>query len=392
MDWGLARRWALGPSTLLFVACSGLNHDCVERRDCAAPEAIIEAGPRDEWWESGGAGPSESPRSIEPGGAGSGLVGASEEVAGGAGSVESAGSAGAADSPLDPPGIAALSPADGERGLSSDVRIVIAFTQAMDPRATEAAYRSSDLPSAALMFSWDQEQRLLTLTPRTPLAYGSEAVSLTYHYGFDGTARDQQGQALPAVEFSFRTLRQVALELSPDSELTGNWTDIQGEGIHNCLRHPPAPYQPTVCVGDDLHGARYWGFLSFDLSPIPDQATHILSARLLALATVYGAPDALGKNSVEHVAFNALGEAAMNAAPRALLGPFFNGVNAPSGSQVALDVDLSTALAEDYEDRSALQRRSQYRIGFANGSANSHWDDLELPTSDIRLAVSYLIP
>ncbi len=397
----------MGPLALWFVACSGLNHDCVELRNCRGPEAIIEGRPRDDWWENGGTGPSEWPGGFEPGGAGFDLAGAPDQAAGApsaaeaAGAGQAAGAAGTAgaagstdsvDSPLEPPRVVGVSPIDGARGISNDIRIAIAFSQAMDRAATEAAYHSSDLPRAALSFSWDEGQRVLTLTPRAPLPYGTGAVSLSYHYGFDGTARDLHGRALPAVEFSFRTLRQVALELWPDSERTGNWTDRQDEGIHNCLRHPQAPYEPTVCVGDDPQNVRYWGFLSFDLSAIPAQATQIASARLLALANVYGTPEALGKNCLEHVEFDTLGEAALNAAPSAVLGLFFNAAGLATGSPIALNVDLSAAIAEDYENRIALQHRSQYRIGFAQGSANSRWDDVELPTNGIRLAISYLVP
>ncbi len=262
----------------------------------------------------------------------------------------------------------------------------------MDRAATEAAYRSSDLPRAALSFSWDEGQRLLTLTPRAPLSYGTATMSLGYHYGFDGTARDERGQALPAVEFSFRTLRQAALELWPDSERSGTWSDAQSEGIHNCSRHPQAPDEPTVCIGDDSQNARYWGFLSFDLGLLPEQATRIDSARLSALANVYGAPEALGQSSLELVAFETLGEAALNAAPRAVLAPFVNAASLATHDPIALSVDLSAPVAEDYENRVALQYRSQYRIGFAQGSANSRWDDLELSTKSIRLAVGYLVP
>jgi len=369
--------WALGLLALWFGACSGLSHDCVEMRDCATPKDIIEAGPRGAWWESGGSGPFEASE------AGSAQAGALEEVAG---------SGGAFDAPATAPHIIGLVPSDAARGVSCDVRLVIAFSQAMDPVSTEAAYRSRDLPATGLSFEWDAGLRIVTLTPRAPLRYGDETGSIVYRYGFDGSARDLAGTPLPPTEFSFHTLRQVSVELPADDERTGNWTDTQSEGIHNCLRHPEAPYEATVCVGDDLRDVRYWGFLSFDLSPIPDQVGQIQSARLRASATVHGAPEALGENRLEHVRFDALDEAAMNATPQALLGPFFSGVNVAARSQITLGVDLSKPLGEDCRNRVALQQRSQYRIGFTKGSANSHWDDLELPTKSIRLVVSYLIP
>jgi len=367
----------LGLLTLGFGACSGLSHDCVEMRNCASPKAIIEAGPRGAWWESGGSGP------FEEGEAGSAQAGAMEEAAG---------SAGAFDAPAMPPRIVGLVPSDAARGVSSDAQLVIAFSQAMDPVSTEAAYRSGDLPATGLNFHWDAGLRIVTLTPRAPLRYGDETGSVVYRYGFDGSARDIEGRPLPPIEFSFHTLRQLGIELPADSERTGNWTDTRSEGIHNCLRHPEAPYEATVCVGDDLRDVRYWGFLSFDLSPIPEQVRQIQGARLRASAAVHGAPEALGENRLEHVRFDALDEAAMNAAPQALLGPFFSGVRVAAGSQITLGADLTRPLAEDCENRVALQQRSQYRIGFTQGSANSHWDDLELPTKSIRLVVSYLIP
>ena len=173
---------------------------------------------------------------------------------------------------------------------------------------------------------------------------------------------------------------------------TGNWTDGEGEGVHNCVRSAKAPYQPTVCVGDDANNVRYTGFLSFGLSALPAGISYFSSARLQASAVAYGAPEALGDNHLEHVAFDALGEPALHAAPLAALGPFYSGPSLMNATHLLLNEDLTQAVQDDYANRAARENRSQYRLRFTKIVADGSWDDLELPTSAIRLALTYLIP
>jgi hypothetical protein len=294
-----------------------------------------------------------------------------------------------------------VSPADGALGVERDARIVVTFAQAMDTASVESAYQSSDLPATALRFTWDAAQRTLTLTPKSALVYQSGAPATaqtsefypkTYQYGFANSAYDRSGRPLSARRFAFSTLREIESALSADPERTGTWTEGEGEGTHNCLRSAVAPYLPTVCVGDDSNNVRFTGFISFDLSELPYNLVRFESARLVSEAVIYGWPDQLGANRLEHVSFGELGEDALSAPADANLGPFYGGVALSTGGRVELSDDLTSAVAEDYQRRASRSNRSQYRLAFTRIVANNTWDDLELSTSNIRLSITYLEP
>ena len=383
------RGLALSTLGALLLACSGIDHDCSETRDCPEPDDTIDVGGGDEWWNPGAAGQTEP------------LAEPSESGAAGARAADASGAAGeGATAPavvLAGPGVMNVMPADGAIGVARETALVVTFTEAMDPSTTEAAYRSDDLPRDQLVFSWDDSHTSLTLTPLHPLVYASgaaeaEVTARMYHYGFAVGALARAGRALPAITFTFSTLRQLSKDLPADAERTGNWTNGGSEGIHNCLRHPKAPYLPTVCVGDDPNGVRYVGFLSFDLSPLPDDITHFFSVRLVADATTYGSLRELGPNLLEQVPFDELAESALAAAASAPLGPFYTGKSPMNGDHFELDDDVTNAVADDYAQRDVRASRSQYRLSFGKVSANAHWDDVELPTSTIHLSLTYLEP
>jgi hypothetical protein len=242
---------------------------------------------------------------------------------------------------------------------------------------------------------------VLTLTPASPLQYSEGPAAAdgsvtflakSYDFGFRAGASTQSGAVLPELGFSFRTLRQVSFSVPADPELTGTWTDGEGEGIHNCARNAKPPYSPTVCVGDDPNNVRYDGFLSFDLSGLPEAVAAFSSARLLASAHVYGSPELLGESCLAHVWFDPLGQAALSAPSLSVLGPFYAGANLPSDTLVLLSQDLTASVADDYANRDVRAGRSQYRLSFAQVAANGDWDDLELSVANIRLATTYLIP
>jgi len=384
------RSVALGLSGLglAVTACSGGARDCRETRTCPVPVGYIDAGSFDDWWSAGAAG--EVSTSAE----GAATPGTSAE--GGDG-----GAGGAYSALRERPNIVGLSPANGAVGLPRDTRIVMTFDRPVNTTAVEAAYVSADLPRTALTFSWNDAANQLTLIPNRPLSYGggsaapdgrAEFAPITYHYGFDAIELDADGQQLPAVRFSFSTLREISLELLADPRRTGNWTDGEGEGIHNCLRQAQPPYTPTVCVGDDSNNVRYTGFISFDLSPLPEQIVEISSAHLLCAVVAHGAPEALGPSLLEHVAFGELDDSASAALAERSLGPFLGGAALSEGARFELVEDVTSAVAIDYQSRAPGASSTQYRLSFAKTVSNGAWDDVELATSSLRLALVYLSP
>ncbi len=369
-------------------ACSGGAGDCHESRTCPVPIGYIDAGDFDDWWSAGAAGEGATPFAA-PGEASS--VAPAEGGAGG-----TAGAPGA-----EPPRVLGVNPANGAIGVANDAQIVITFSQPVSPPSFEAAYESADLPRTSLVFTWNETHTVLAMKPLSQLSYqsgvaqpggGPSFLPKTYHYGFKDVAWNDAGQVLPAAHFTFSTLRQVSAALPADPRRTGNWTDGEGEGIHNCLRGAKAPYAPSVCVGDDSNNVRYTGFVSFDLSQLPATIAEFSNARLLGDAVVYGATDALGSSLLEHIAFGDLSEAALAAQPSANLGPFYGGTALATGTHFELAEDVASAVAADYASRATGPSFTQYRLSFAKIAADGAWNDIELTTSTIALSTTYLMP
>jgi hypothetical protein len=270
----------------------------------------------------------------------------------------------------------------------------------MNEASLTAAYSSLDLPPSVVAFEWNAARTVLTLKPQIPLVYQSGGAApngvvgftpKSYHFGLSSAALDDHGRALRPANFGFSTLRQVSAEIPADPALTGNYTDGEGEGIHNCVRGARLPYTPAVCIGDDANNVRYTGFISFDLSTLPQSLARITNAALLADATIYGSPDLLGASKLEHVTFAELDASALALPASADLGPFFASTAAPSGSALRLDLDVTSSVSADNIAPNAL-KRSQFRLSFANISVNSTWDDVELGANSIELSLTYLLP
>jgi hypothetical protein len=75
-----------------------------------------------------------------------------------------------------------------------------------------------------------------------------------------------------------------------------------------------------------------------------------------------------------------------------LLGPFYANASVIDLKYVTLSEDVTSAITDDYTNRSARSNRSQYRLSFAKVLADWAWDDIELATANIHLAAAYLIP
>lgn len=289
------------------------------------------------------------------------------------------------------PSIVSVSPADGARGVSNDVRIVITFSVPMDPARTEAAYQSEAVPSSGVSFSWNDTGTVLTITPDDTLDYpmGSdpdavEVRPINYFLSASAQALDGQHLAAPA-EFSFALLRQINVSLSAQQnrDLTGSWRSNDTYGLGDCARD-----QDTVCMGDSgTGGIQYKGFMTFDLSSLPTSMAQLSLARLSFQITERpGNPfNGLGAFFLDHAAFEAIGPDAFEADPLAALGTI--AMNGNAGA--VLQMDVRTALRADVGTRA----RAQFRLAFEEITNNNGIADTLISSWDTqRIDVSYLIP
>jgi len=289
------------------------------------------------------------------------------------------------------PRVLSVSPANGARGVESDVKIVIEFSVPMDEAQTEGAYQSEGIPSNSVNFSWNDEGTELTITPNAPLDYpaGSDPASVVsppINFFLSTSAQDRAGQHLPApAESSFALLRQINVSLAAQQnrDLTGSWRSNDTYGQGDCARN-----QDTVCVGDNgTGGLQLKGFMSFALAALPSDMARLQSARLnLQITQRSGNPfNGLGALTLDHAAFDAIGPEAFEADPLAALGRIATAGNAGT----ILQVDVRNALAADVGTRD----RAQFRLAFEESTNDNGNADALISTWDTqRIDVSYLIP
>ena len=289
------------------------------------------------------------------------------------------------------PRVLSVSPANGARGVSNDVEIVIEFSAPMDEAQTEAAYQSEGIPSSSVSFSWNEEGTELTITPNDPLDYPSgsdpaDVVSPPINFFLSTSAQDRAGRHLSApAESSFALLRQINISLAAQQnrDLTGNWRSNDTYGQGDCARN-----QDTVCVGDSgTGGIQYKGFMSFALAGLPSDMAQLQSARLnFQITERPGNPfNGLGALTLDHAAFEAIGPEAFEGDPLAALGR----IATAGAAGTVLQVDVRNALAADVGKRD----RAQFRLAFEEVTNENGNADTLISTWDTqRIDVSYLIP
>ncbi len=294
--------------------------------------------------------------------------------------------------PPEAPVIVEVSPADGASGVANDANIVIRFSQPMDRASTEAAYQSESIPSGSVSFLWNEDDTELTIVPQAVLEYGvgSEpelAEARRQSYFISASAADAEGRRLSQpYEFSFSLLRQVSFTVFAvqDRDLSGSFRSNDTYGSGQCARG-----EINMCVGDVRvagENEQYKGFVSFELSELPE-AIQALSATLsLEITGTAGNPFAgLGGLVLEHTSFELIGEEAFDADSLDELGLIAE--QGVTGSVVSAEV--GEAFLADGLERSL----TQYRLRFEETSDDDNASDAILSAWDTqRLDVTYLLP
>jgi len=297
------------------------------------------------------------------------------------------------------PFIVDVAPPDGAVGVSADSTITLTFSEAMDQSATEAAYQSENLPSSAVTFEWNEDSTELTVVPLEPLAYdvGEEpelvqARRINYFVSASATSAAGSRMSQP-YEFSFSLLRQVAFTLFAlqDRELSGNFrsNDTYGAGV--CAENAI-----NMCVGDvrvNGQSEQYKGFISFELSELPESASSVSAVLGLEISSTSGNPFAgLGGLLLEHTSFDAIDLDAFGADSVSELGLIAD--DGATGTRVSADV--SEAVLSDLSSDEMLtsgEGLSQYRLRFEDETDNDAQSDAIVSAWDTQtLDVTYLLP
>jgi hypothetical protein len=163
----------------------------------------------------------------------------------------------------------------------------------MDKADAQAAFSISHGNPGS--FSWDATGKVMTFTPGAPLPYGANVIA-----GVSHTASDLEGKQMAGdYSFKFRVLRKFT-------------TTLYGQaGYDGHVFAPPVMAVDRVVEDDAWILVTTWarGFLSFDLSGLPENLVEILSAdlsvyQLYATAGAYGPQT--GNLLIQSVTYGAL--------------------------------------------------------------------------------------
>jgi hypothetical protein len=284
-----------------------------------------------------------------------------------------------------PPSIVNVTPADGDKGVPADAAIVISFSEPMDRASVESAYTSQHLPAGEVTMSWNDAGDTLTITPKQPLALAegigndpSTTDATRYELWVDEVATDLAGNALTGqLQLGFTTQKRMTTTLAYDPDLTryrGSAGGLSAVGV-------------DLRIGDNA-ALTYRGFVTFDLSTLPDGVEIEAAALRVRQVSVIGTPFVLGAVNATHITYDAVNSTAWNAPALGSMGALTSS-DAPGPRSLA----VGAAVAADYTERVARANRTQYRLEFptlTNGDGDG--DNVDLAVATFEMPITYLAP
>ncbi len=266
-----------------------------------------------------------------------------------------------------PPTVISVDPPDGATGVRSDAVIVITFSEMMDQKLTESAYQSLDLPASDVTFYWNDAGTVLEIESKDFLEYArGDALTIAakrYALSLSSTAKDVAGNALAPFSSSFSTLRLISTQLpsvaNQDGYIYSDGTVDSGD--------------TNLLVGDYRDNTGIRGFLSFDLTSVPDGAEvryatmHVYKGRVFNTPYVTLGSVSLARADYRESLTSSDYERPVNDSR------VFDTSSAASSGWVSSEVtdDVQTDLA----NRATRGNRTQYRLGFGVRTDNNNLTD-----------------
>ncbi len=321
-----------------------------------------------------------------------------------------------------PPTVFSIDPPNGATGIRSDTNVTVTFSEPMKKLETQSAYQSAvtGLKAADVTFDWNANGTVLTVKPNAPLTYSSgtdpsTVIAQTYSFNLSSIATDLAGNVLTGIGSSFKTLRQISATVYSSGALDGH---VYSDGAISNLTI-------NILVGDNESNLGARGLLSFDLSSLPDAVLsgNLLTAKLFiekgnmfgspfvklkALCNTTFCPPSTGSVGVDHVSYGATLTAGAYSTPSLaklpdLDTPAFN-TSGPVGffetttPDNTKNLDALEAVRNDWDNRAARGKRSQFRLSFQRDTDGNGAADQVLfysgNTGDAKpaLRLEYLIP
>jgi hypothetical protein len=253
------------------------------------------------------------------------------------------------------PYVVSISPEDDAIGVALEASIVVTFSEPMDKATAQAALNLSTGNCGA--FAWNGDATEMTFTPCGAFAYGDEVEVEIYDSASDllGLGMDDE------FDSEFRVLRQSTLQLRSEDAYDGN---VFGPGIF---------ILGSKAVSEGQYfGVGTWvrGFLSFDLSDLPEDLVEIQSATVNVKQSSHQAGAYTGGSLlIESVTYGSLTSDDWGMAPNTLPCPFIFCLT-PIVSMDAADgwksVEMAGYVRADWEHREDRDYNSQFRLRFLN--------------------------
>jgi hypothetical protein len=280
------------------------------------------------------------------------------------------------------PMVVSTTPTAAATAVGADAKIVITFSEQMDPATVEAAYASQQLPLDKVSMSWNADGTVLVISPDQPLAYAegtgtdlSAVTPLAYGITIGAEAADLAGNPLGvALELTFSTKRRMAAAFGLISDLSRTALGGTLLGSSN-----------DAWVGDNAVDNTYRSYLTFDLAALPATATiesASFSARQLPSE---GAPYTIGAVNAYHLTFSTMNNVGA-IAPMSFPGSF-----SEDGTSESKSIDVSSQVADDVAHRIEREHHSQYRLQIDTPTnANSTTDRAVFAKGTFEMSVVYV--
>lgn len=268
-----------------------------------------------------------------------------------------------------PPTLVSSAPAAGEKLARPDGAIVLTFSEPMDKASAQVSFSiTNPMGLNAGTFSWSADGKTMTFRREALFLYGQIVT-----WRITSGAKDLAGNALQQVSRGYVVVNRDTVYLDATATLDGyvsNGGAVQAGSS-------------TLLVGDSGANLSYRGFLSFDLSGVPMEATAIVGARVGAYISGSGG-DPMGTLGgtmrLQHLTYGPTLTASAYDAPH-FMGPkdvLLYAQTPSTGWRVGM---MTEAVAADWA--ASRTARSQFRLAFPNQtSANSQADYVSFYSSN----------
>jgi hypothetical protein len=273
-------------------------------------------------------------------------------------------------------------PSASATGVPASAKIMVTFSEPMDPATVEDAYSSQQLPLDKVSLAWNADGTVLTISPDAPLLYAqgqgtdpSAVTPFTYAITIGTEAADLAGNPMAApMQLSFATKRRLAGSFSIDPNLTKALLD--------------ATVLPGVSLyaGDNATGKRYHSYVTFDLSALPAGSEVELASFDGTQTAPFGAPYSLGPIMAQHLTYSTMDNIGAVQAI-SLPGPF-----STDAALQAKAIDVTSQVKDDVTNRVARGNRSQYRLQIeTQTNANGAADTAVFTKNTFDMSITYVV-